>query len=212
MPQERRQEYHPQVVCSLEPNWWIFGIRGALSILFGIVAMFMPLMTVLGITIAFGVYITIDGLFLLISGINRAQRGQQWGGLVLSGITSIMIGLAILVLPQVASFSFATFLWTVICLWATSTGIFELAAAIRLRREIHGEWYLALDGLLSVMFGTGIFILLWSNPLFGQVLLGYLIALYAIMSGALLVFFASRLFKIIRGRFPSDTMDMIDMI
>jgi uncharacterized membrane protein HdeD (DUF308 family) len=40
--------------CSLEANWWVFGLRGLLSIAFGILTTYMPLSTILVFTIMFG--------------------------------------------------------------------------------------------------------------------------------------------------------------
>ncbi len=73
--------------------------------------------------------------------------------------------------------------------WAIITGILEVAAAIRLREEIRGEWALGLSGLLSIILG----ILLAVFPAAGIVALTWMIAAYAILFGVLSLVLAFRL-------------------
>lgn len=76
-----------------------------------------------------------------------------------------------------------------IAIWAIATGLFEVTAAIRLRREIENEWALILGGLLSILLG----LLLVAFPPTGLVTLVYLVALYALLFGILLIALAFRL-------------------
>jgi uncharacterized membrane protein HdeD (DUF308 family) len=67
--------------------------------------------------------------------------------------------------------------------WALVTCVLEIVAAVRLRREIQGEWLLALSGALSVLFG----ILLVAWPAAGALTVVFLIGAYAIVFGVVLV-------------------------
>ena len=180
---------------SLESNWWTFALRGILSILFGGIAIYMPVNTVLTMTIIFGSYAIVDGTFSLVSGLNRLSKEKRWGTLVLNGLIGIVSGLAALIMPQVASIGIAIFLWTMIALWSIATGIVDINAAMRLRREIQNEWLLALNGALSLGLGIIVLMLLWANPLISVVTLGLLIGSNFIASGIMLLLLAFKLWN-----------------
>jgi uncharacterized membrane protein HdeD (DUF308 family) len=91
-----------------------------------------------------------------------------------------------------------TFLWpamTALALiffigaWAVVTGIIEVAAAIKLRKEISGEWLLALSGLLSIAFG----VLVLAFPFAGAVGISWVLGSYAMMGGIILIALGVRL-------------------
>jgi uncharacterized membrane protein HdeD (DUF308 family) len=76
-----------------------------------------------------------------------------------------------------------------IAAWAIVTGALELAAAIRLRKEIHGEWLLALSGVMSIVFGSIIF----AVPGAGAVGIALILGMYAVASGIVLITLAFRM-------------------
>ncbi|AZL15914.1 HdeD family acid-resistance protein [Rickettsiales endosymbiont of Stachyamoeba lipophora] len=190
-------------LCSLAPNWWVFALRGIISIIFGGIAIYMPITTIVVMTIIFGIYTIMDGIFSLISGINRASKGHHWGGLVLSGVLGIIAGLTMLVKPQISSIGLMAFLWTTLSIWSISTGISEIAAAVRLRQEIQGEWLLGLSGALSIIVGISVLILLWLNPMASLITLGLFIGSNACISGIVLLLLAFKLFNLERTPTPT---------
>ena len=73
--------------------------------------------------------------------------------------------------------------------WAITTGVFEIWAAIQLRKEISGEFWMGLSGLLSVIFG----IILIVNPGTGIFAVLWIVSIYAIAFGVFLIMLALRL-------------------
>lgn len=167
--------------------WWVLLIRGIAAILFGLGILFVwsPGAVVQTMTIVFGAYAIVDGVFAIIGGIrNRAH--PRWWAVVLEGIISIVAGVGALLFPGLAVLT----LLTIIGIWAVATGVMEIIGAIQLRKEIDNEWMLIISGALSVIFGV---MLLLGDPLANIVTLLWLFAVLAIGFGVMTVILAFRL-------------------
>ncbi|WP_067462570.1 HdeD family acid-resistance protein [Actinomadura macra] len=168
-------------------HWWVLALRGAFAILFGVVAWVWPDITVWALVVLFGAYALVDGIFALAAAF-RGTRGQPRGMLVLSGVAGIVLGIVAMAWPGVTAFV----LLMLIAAWAVVTGVMEIVAAFALRKELRGEWAYALTGVISVVFG----ILLFAWPASGAVAIVWLIGLFAILFGAVMVGAAFRLRKL----------------
>jgi uncharacterized membrane protein HdeD (DUF308 family) len=173
------------MTSNLAHNWWVFALRGVAAIIFGVLAFVWPDVTVTALVLLFGAYAFWDGVFAIVSAFRRRTRTDQWWWTLLEGIVGVGIGLATFFWPGVT----AVVLLAFIAAWAIITGIFEIMAAIRLRKEINDEWLLFLSGVLSVLFG----LLLVFQPGAGALALIWVIGAYAIAFGVLLIVFAFRL-------------------
>jgi uncharacterized membrane protein HdeD (DUF308 family) len=170
---------------ALSENWWMVGLRGIAAIIFGILALALPGITLLALVLLFGAYAIVDGILNVISATRgHAGRGPWWL-LLIEGLVSIAAGVAALVLPGLT----ALLLVYIIGAWAIVTGALEVSAAVRLRREIRNEWWLGLSGVLSIVFGA----LVMYAPGAGALALVLWIGAYAIVFGALLLGLAFRL-------------------
>ena len=169
----------------LARNWWALLIRGVLAVVFGVIAFLNPGITLAALVLLFGAYSLVDGVFSIVAGLRAAQRHERWWPFALEGLLSIAVGIIAFLMPGATAFV----LLMLASAWSIVTGLFRIAAAIRLRREIQGEWLLILNGALSVAFG--VVIALW--PAAGLVTLMWLVGFYAIVFGVILIALAFRL-------------------
>jgi uncharacterized membrane protein HdeD (DUF308 family) len=172
-------------VDSLSHNWWVIVLRGLAGMAFGLVTFFAPSISLAALVLVFGAYAFADGVLAIISAIRRERPGDRWWLLLLEGIAGIAAGVVTLLWPGLT----ALVLLYVIAAWALVTGVLEIAAAIRLRKAIKGEWLLILSGILSV--ALGVMLVLWPGP--GALALVIWIGAYAFVFGALLLALGLRL-------------------
>jgi uncharacterized membrane protein HdeD (DUF308 family) len=175
-------------------NWGWFMVRGVLALLLGAGALVFPLSAVFAFTMVFAAYCFVDGIASIIAAARGARSpGHRWGALLFSGIVGVLIGILFLVMPLIATFTYAFLALTMLAAWSIITGLLEIAAAIRLRREMEGEWLLGLSGLISLLLGIGIIALVIPNPAATILSAAWLIAIFALSSGIVLVAQALRL-------------------
>jgi uncharacterized membrane protein HdeD (DUF308 family) len=172
------------VLATLARYWWTLVLRGALAVLFGIAAWIWPDLTVRALVLLFGAYALVDGAFALVAAFSGGA-GARRGALLLEGILGTVAGILTIVWPDLT----ATALLFFIAAWAIITGVFEIAAAIELRRQIEGEFLLGLAGVASILFGVLAFIF----PAGGALAVVWMIGSYAILFGVVLIALGFRL-------------------
>lgn len=181
--------------CSLTGNWWLFVLRGALSLIFAVLAFWMPTGALLAFALVFGAFSLVDGVFGLISAVRNIRKDERWGWLAFSGVLGILAGIVVIVSPLVATLVIATFMWASVATWSIFTGVLEISAAVRLRKEIKGEFWLALSGALSVALGVFVFWMFLTRPVESFLAAGWLIGAYALFSGIILTMLGMKLRK-----------------
>jgi uncharacterized membrane protein HdeD (DUF308 family) len=127
-----------------------WALRGAIAILFGLAALLRPGIALEALILLFGAYALVDGVFAVVGVFGGTRGGTPRWLLFIEGIASILVGLIAFVLPGLTAILFLY----LIAIWAIITGVSEIAMAIRLRREIRGEWALIVGGAFSVLFGV----------------------------------------------------------
>jgi uncharacterized membrane protein HdeD (DUF308 family) len=174
------------MVSQLARNWWLLALRGVLAIIFGVVAFIWPGTTLAVLVLLFGAYALVDGIFSVIAGIVRAtKRRERWWVMVLEGLLGIGAGVVTLISPGMT----ALVLLYLIAAYFIVTGALEIISAIRLRREIQGEFWLVLVGIASIIFG----VLLFLFPGTGALAVVWIIGAYGVAFGVLMLILAFRL-------------------
>jgi len=173
------------LIEALKRHWWIPVIRGIAAIVFGIIAFVYPGLTIATLVLFFGAWVLIDGIFRIVGAIGHRASDSDWGWQLVIGLLGIVVGLLTFHAPQITALALVIY----IAAWALMIGASEIAAAVKLRREIKGEWFLILMGLASIVFAV---LLLW-NPVAGAAAVIWLIAWYAVVLGVLAIFFGFRL-------------------
>ena len=170
---------------ALVTNWWSLVIRGVAAILFGIFTFVWPGITLTALVFLFAGYVLVDGVVSITGVVKAVHAHDRWGVLLLEGMAGIVAAVVTVLWPAITALA----LVYVIAAWATVTGVFEVAAAVHLRKHISGEWLLALGGIASLLFG----ILLMIAPLAGALVIALWVGAYMLVFGVLLVALGFRL-------------------
>lgn len=170
---------------ALATNWWALVIRGLVAVLFGVLALTWPGITLLALVFLFAGYALVDGVTSLVGAVRAIEHHDRWGVLILEGVVGIAAALVTVAWPGITAIA----LVYVIAAWAVITGILEIAAAVRLRRIITHEWLLILGGIASLVFGF----LLMIAPLAGALVIAIWVGVYVLVFGVMLVALGFRL-------------------
>ena len=172
-------------LARLGNRWKWMVLRGVVAVIFGIIAFVQPGITLAALTLLFGVYAFMDGVFALITAFNARERGQSIWPFVLIGVAGIAAGVLTALRPGIT----ALFLLIVIAIWSIIIGLLQIMVAIRIRKAIKNEWILGLSGFLSLAFG----VVILANPGAGALGVVWIIGAYAFAFGILLIMLGLRL-------------------
>ncbi|MEU8269848.1 HdeD family acid-resistance protein [Sphaerisporangium sp. NPDC049002] len=165
-------------------HWWVLAVRGACGILFGILAIVWPLITLLTLVILFGAFAIVNGVFTLIGAARGTHPGDSKTWMIVSGVIGVLAGIVAWVWPGIT----ALVLLLLIAVYAVVMGVAEIVTGIRRRTAGDTDWTHMISGVLAVIFG----ILLFAWPAAGALALTWLIGIFAIAYGVSLLFLAFR--------------------
>ncbi|MBE2218420.1 MAG: DUF308 domain-containing protein [Ignavibacteria bacterium] len=161
------------MIDSLQKNWWLVTVRGVLALLFGLVALFSPYIVIFSLITFFAFFAILSGFFIL----TLAFLGEtdNKGLRILEGLIFLGAGIVVLLNPVSALGGIMIF----IAAWAILSGLIQIVGAIKLRKVISNEWFMILNGVISIIFG----IVLAGNLVTGAGVMLMIFGAFAILSG-----------------------------
>ncbi len=168
-------------------NWWVLLLKGILLVIFGILSFMNPGITLATLVLWFAIFMMIDGVFSIFAVVSNWKTEEDKWLLLAEGSLGLILGFLVYRSPG----TFLSFIAFVISFWAIFSGISRIAMAIQLRKEIEGEGWLILSGVLSVIFGIVVF----AQPGIGITTLMWIMATFAILVGVLLIVLSLKLRK-----------------
>jgi len=163
----------------------MFLFRGIVAVLFGVIALVWPKMTLSALVFVFGLFAVISGITAVVAALRHTEF-PGWGWLLAEGILGFLVGAVALIWPGITALAFIYLL----AAWAILTGVFEVITPLAYPMGGGRALLTVLAGVLSIIFG----ILIASQPSSGLLAVVWLIGVYAILFGIMYIvmYFESR--------------------
>jgi uncharacterized membrane protein HdeD (DUF308 family) len=174
---------------ALARNWWLIALRGVLGVIFGVIALVMPVATILALVLLFSAYMVVDGAIAIYAAIRAARKQEGWGFLLFQGIASLAAAAIAFMWPGLTVVAFVL----LIAAWSIVSGCLMLAAAMRTEQA---RWWLVLGGAAALLYGF----LMIVAPLSGAVVLTWWLGAFALVFGAALIVLSLKLRSRYSGR------------
>ena len=174
---------------ALARNWWLIALRGVLGVIFGVIALVMPVATILALVLLFSAYMVVDGAIAVYAAIRAARKQEGWGFLLFQGIASLAAAAIAFMWPGLTVVAFVL----LIAAWSIVSGCLMLAAAMRTEQA---RWWLVLGGAAALLYGF----LMIVAPLSGAVVLTWWLGAFALVFGAALIILSLKLRSRYSGR------------
>lgn len=159
--------------------WWALTLRGVAAVLFGIAAVFWPGITLVTLVYLFSAFILVSGVVEVVHGIGAITRKGTWFLTLLLGVLQIGVGVYLLRHPLV---SFATLI-LLIGFTLIVRGVIEGVAAFSDDMSVTMRTLVMIGAIISVLAG----IVVLFQPAAGGVAFVWILGLYALVTGPLLI-------------------------
>jgi uncharacterized membrane protein HdeD (DUF308 family) len=183
------------MIEAMTKYWWVPVVRGICGVTFGVSAFVYPIIGLNVLIVFFGAWALVDGILSVAGAIGERKTSSDWVFGLVGGLLGITVGILTFIAPAISALALVFY----IAAWALVRGALEIVLAIKIRREVKGEWILVVSGIASMIFAV---LLLW-NPAGGALALLWLIASFAIVLGILGVMFGFHIRSLGRQLVPA---------
>jgi len=156
----------------------MFLFRGLAAILFGVLTLVWPGISLTVLVYLFGIFAVISGITAMSVAL-RSREEPHWGVMLFEGILGVLAGVVALIWPGITALAFLYLL----AAWAIITGVLELVAPLSFPMSAGRGFLMAVSGILSIVFG----VLIAAQPASGLLAVTWLIGVYAILFGIMYV-------------------------
>lgn len=177
---------------------WL-AVGGVAAIVFGVTLLFWPGISLLALTYLFGAFAFAYGIFSVGAALELlAHKSTEWAPYMIGGLAGVVLGVITFLHPGITELTLAF----LIAAFAFMIGVFEIVAAIDLWSEISSAIWLAIAGVLSIVFGV---LVVW-HPGAGLLAFVWMIAVYAIAAGIAQLVGAYRIYQLKKeAKVPTTT-------
>ena len=165
---------------SIHDHWGLFLFEGILLVVLGLLAILVPQVASLAVTLLLGWLFAISGIFGLIASFWARQAPGFWWSL-LSAVLSIVVGGLLLARPVVGVIS----LTYLLIAFFFVEGVVSIMYAIEHRRELTGGWvWMLVSGIITLALGV---MILAGLPSTAAWALGLLVGIDMVFGGSSLI-------------------------
>ena len=164
--------------------WWMFVLQGILTVLFGLVALFLPGVTLVTLVYLSATYILALSIVALVQAALRRSKDSGWWFLALVGLVGVCVGFYLMGNPKLA---IGTFLG-IVSLLLFIRGIFDLFLSAYMVKSKDGRMLWAISGVVGIIAA----IVLWMYPVQTGVAFIWVLGLYALVAGIVSLIYAYR--------------------
>lgn len=175
------------LLSAIGRSWWILLLYGLVALGFGIIAIGWPMSAAIALAWTLGVMAIVEGVISLLALVTGAS-GASRGWLLLYVVASLGFGVLAVINPLATASVLVLFL----AAWLLVAGIYRIVFALRVRKQIQGEWLLILSGVLAIVLG----LLFAANPYAGVAVTTLWIGIGSLLYGVLQVLVAFKLRKL----------------
>ena len=156
-------------------SWGAILTKGIFAIVFGVLAVAWPGMTLGVLIVIFGVFCLLDGLYTLIQSTTNRKTHKHWKRSLAAGVFGTILGALVLTAPFITGLVVLYF----IAAWAVVMGTMSIINAVRLRKQVAMGWPLS-SGIIALGFGISLFIIPFGTALAATWAIGFLLVIWGI--------------------------------